>query len=318
MNIRFFALLFLCIACKVEVTPLPEEEAPLTWTQGRNDYNLEIDSATRNFVIHVPASYDETSPVPLVLMLHGSGGDGAKFYNISKWVQKADEQGFIAVFPTALEYILLDNRRSTKWSAGGLEEELAPGQTIKDDIGFIEELVEMVKASFEINARKVYISGFSNGGGFVKSSVVPRLSHVFAAANFTGGVGIPELSIMQGNRIMPCYNISGSMDAKIRAKTGVPDELPLSGADLEGHAFLWKSLTNMCEMLQLDTVYTETPNPPAYNLLTFDQGLVPESEQFVFVMVKGMEHVYPNGGNNSQNLIAVNLLWPWFDQFELP
>ncbi|MDW3647104.1 MAG: hypothetical protein R8P61_08580 [Bacteroidia bacterium] len=284
----------------------------LSWQQGKNEYLLMIDGYERNFIIHVPASYQEDIASPVVFMLHGSGGNGTKFHNISGWKEKGEAEGFITVFPTAMEYRLADGRNSTKWGSRGLESELAAGESVKDDIPFFEELVRRLKLSFKLDERRLYISGFSNGSGFVKSEIVPRMGDTFAAANVSGGVGIPVSFPISGNRIMPVFNISGSMDPKILEKIGSNEELPLSGPDIEAHSFLWSSLTTMCEMLGLQTDYTENPNIPLWNLMTFTSPQSSQASEYKFMMVKEMAHVYPNGGNNPRGVVAVDILWPWF------
>ena len=313
-----FLLALLIFACsenqeEMELTP----SNFLEWQVGRNDYNMEIDGDVRNFIINVPDSYDGSTNVPLVLMLHGSSGTGEKFYNISRWAEKSEVENFIAVFPTALEYRLIDGKTSTKWSSGGLVNDVPEGTDIKDDIPFLRELIDLCKNSFSIDHRRVYISGFSNGGGFVKSEVVPRMGDVIAAANSTGGVGIPTVLPIEGNRIMPFFNISGTNDDRIWEAIGEAKELPIQAEEIESHDFLWSSLNNMCKMLGVDTTYTEQPQIPDYNLMIFDKPLEPEASQYIFMMVKELEHRYPNGGNNPRGVIAVDILWPWFEQFAL-
>ena len=187
--ILLFLGISLFIACDKEDENMepPVSSDALEWQTGKNEYNMEIDGAVRNFLIHVPASYTGDTKVPIVFMLHGTSGDGQKFYNISRWVEKSEEENFIAVFPTALKYDLLDGNRFTKWSSDGLQFQVAEGTEIKDDIPFIEELVNLCKTTFNIDERRLYISGFSNGSGFVKSEVVIRMGHVFAAASAVGG-----------------------------------------------------------------------------------------------------------------------------------
>ena len=45
-----------------------------------------------------------TTAVPVVFMLLGTSGTGEEFLADSRWREKADTVGFIAVFPTALTY----------------------------------------------------------------------------------------------------------------------------------------------------------------------------------------------------------------------
>ena len=123
-NPILFLLAFLIFSCSDSINEMEEMEPTpsnaLEWQTGRNDYNREINGDVRNFVISVPAAYDGSEKVPLVLMLHGSSGTGDRFYNISRWPEKGEIENFISVFPTALSYRLIDGKTSTKWSSAGL------------------------------------------------------------------------------------------------------------------------------------------------------------------------------------------------------
>lgn len=304
------------LSCSSEMVEIPEPS--LEWQQGRNDFEMVVDDISRHVAVHVPTSYDESTRVPVVFMLHGSGGSGNGFYNTSKWVEKSEEIGFIAVFPTALKYELSDGTTSTKWSSGSLIDQVVDGTQIIDDIPFIKQIVSEVKTNFLVNESRFYISGFSNGGGFVKSSVIQQMTDVFAAANTTGGVGIPEVFPILGERIMPLFNIAGSQDPKIFENIGSNQELPLAAHEIEAHDFLWTQLTTMCEILELNPEYEVFPNEPLWNEMVFTKANSDRScPEYRFMMVKGMTHVYPHGSNNPNNLIAADILWPWFEQWTL-
>jgi len=55
----------------------------------------------RDYVLHVPRSYDRTKPTSLVISMHGAGLWGAAQQEISQWNRVADAQGFIVVYPSA-------------------------------------------------------------------------------------------------------------------------------------------------------------------------------------------------------------------------
>ena len=67
--------------------------------------------ALRSYWLHVPPSYDGSEAVPLVIVLHGSTGFSLRYpfwFFRSSWMeeytefsQKADEEGFIVVYPNA-------------------------------------------------------------------------------------------------------------------------------------------------------------------------------------------------------------------------
>lgn len=289
----------------------------IEWDHGKNEYNLIIDGNERNFIVHVPSNFSEDSQVPLLFMLHGSTGTGTKFYNISKWAEKSENEGFITVFPTALEYLLLDGKTSTKWSSSGLINEIPPETEVTDDIPFIEELIDLMHETFSVDKERVYISGFSNGGGFVKSQVIPRLGDKIAAANATGGPGLPIYIPIESDRIMPLFNISGTLDDRIWESIGSNEELPIQASEIENHDYIWETLTTMCDILELTYNYEAFPNAPAYNVMVFDNKATPEGSEYHFMMIKELQHRYPNGDNNPNNVIAADILWDWFMQFSL-
>jgi len=311
-----FLSLFLATSCNKEEIP---EETPLQWQVGKNVFNMEIDGEDRNFLIHVPESYDGSEDVPLLFMLHGSTGTGEKFYNISGWVQMSEREGFIAAFPTALEYPIAENngRLSTKWSSEGLEADVVPGTEIKDDIPFFREMIQLCKESFSIDASRIYVSGFSNGGGFVKSRLLPQMSDEFAAFSTCGNIGIPIFIPMGGDRIPSFHIISGSRDDRTIAAFELMSELPVQAIDLFAIPTAWQWTENLLDMLSLDSSYSEMPMPPQYNQISFSNTLDNESQELVYVVVNGLQHRYPNGNNNPQNVRAVELLWPWFMQYTL-
>src|SRR6266852_8812082 len=54
----------------------------------------------REYLLHVPKSYDRAKPTPLVISMHGAGGWPAQQMNLSRWNRLPDEHGFIVVYPS--------------------------------------------------------------------------------------------------------------------------------------------------------------------------------------------------------------------------
>ena len=138
-----------------------------------------------------------------------------------------------------------------------------------------------------------------------------------AAANATGGTGLPIYLPIESDRIMPFYNISGTNDDRIWESVGSNEELPIQAEEIENHDYIWETLTIMCDILNVTYKYEAYPNPPEYNLLVFDEKTTPEGSEYHFMMVKELEHKYPNGDNNPNNVVAADILWDWFVQFSL-
>ena len=66
---------------------------------GDYEYTVMLGSVERPYLIHVPASYDKKQALPLVLFFHGGGGNMKNMSEEYELIEKADKEGFIAIFP---------------------------------------------------------------------------------------------------------------------------------------------------------------------------------------------------------------------------
>ncbi len=116
--------------------------------------SLTIDSRTRTYLVYRPANLDRAKPVPLVVMLHGALGTGSQAERAYHWDDHADRAGFVVAYP--------DGIRRT-WNAGGAC--CGPAHKDKvDDVAFITRLIETLVQDENIDPRRVYLTGISNGG----------------------------------------------------------------------------------------------------------------------------------------------------------
>lgn len=98
----------------------------------------------RDGVFYVPASYDGSAGVPLLLFMHGANGAG--IYALERLIEEANRTGAIIVAP--------DSRRSTWGMISGDEE---------DDIAFIDSALAKIFAAYRVDPRRIGIGGFSDG-----------------------------------------------------------------------------------------------------------------------------------------------------------
>ncbi len=310
-------IISLCVISSSCSKETQQEKQPLEWQYGKNVYNQTMDDTLRNFIIHVPTGYVEGQPVPVVFMLHGSSGSGNKFYNISGWVQKGEQENIITVFPTALQYPIVEknNRLSTKWSSKGLIPQIPQGYPIKDDVPFFEEMIDLIKATFSIDASRIYVSGFSNGGAFVKSRLMEEMDDTFAAMS-GGGFGIRETIIPSTMRYTPFLSILGSKEEQVLEDLGL-QSIPSSMTDILAIPVFNDNLNSLLDALNLGNAYKEISHGDKYKEFTWDDDLSGQGNEYKFILVNKLEHKYPNGKNNPQNVVAVDILWPWFSKFSL-
>src|SRR2546430_1343868 len=123
----------------------------------------------REYLLYVPRTYDRSKPTPLVISMHGAGLWGASQRDISRWNDLADRKGFIVVYPSGV-----GGKGVRVWRA-----EL--GDDLTKDVRFISELIDTLRAAYNIDSTRIYANRLSNGGG-VSFALSCTLSGRIAAA----------------------------------------------------------------------------------------------------------------------------------------
>lgn len=140
---------------------------------------LEHDGLTRTYHL-LPVEAE--GPRPLVVALHGGGGQGAKFDNSTRnqVSREARARGWRVVFPEGV---------AKGWNDG------RPIHTAKDseragvdDVGFLAALIDRLVAEGAVDARRVYMMGISNGGFMTQRFALRDRTRIAAGAAVTAQV----------------------------------------------------------------------------------------------------------------------------------
>jgi dienelactone hydrolase/regulator of sirC expression with transglutaminase-like and TPR domain len=127
----------------------------------------------RTYYIYVPQGAQPASPMPLVVLLHGSNHVGLSL--AEKWDDLAEKEDVIIVAP--------DSAESSHWSVPD------------DGPAFLHELVESIKTKYPVNAKKVYLFGHSGGAVFALLMSLYE-SQYFAATAIHAGALYPESTVL--------------------------------------------------------------------------------------------------------------------------
>lgn len=316
---------------------------------GKLTRTVDVAGVSRQFLVHVPDQVDGSSDVPLVVMIHGTSGDGLKFYNISGWVDKADTEGFIVAFPSALVYCMFKDENhdgvkdpgelkvTSKWAAGSLGSTLPlctpeeRGQhpqrgkiemtEIQDDVAFFHAMTAAIQAALPIDATRMYATGFSNGAA-MSGRLLLEMSDVFAAFGLAAGGletnGVPKhaapLVYSVGNRDENILaNLNWGRDA-----SDTFSELPMEES-LITIAGLEASLAGLLTSVELDstqyTFATKEIGGATVMRFTYATSTGGNSNKAVVSVIEGLEHKYPNGTNHP--VVMADLLWKFFSGYTL-
>jgi len=219
---------------------------------------------------------------PLVLLFHGAGGSGGSFLQRSGWADKAKQEGFIAVAasglprdPEASPDFLLNPRI---WNSGRL---LFSGpRTAVDDTRFVLDMLSDIQLRSQVDAKRIYLLGHSNGATFVAKLAVTFPQH-WAAIGLVQGPTVATLSRLA--RRVPTCAVFGEEDP-ILPMGGGPTQTPWGMRDTPPLA---EMLSNWAQTLGYSTkaeVTVEDENRRQENY----------GPDFQVIYLKGHGHNYPS------------------------
>lgn len=96
-----------------------------------------------------------TKSLPLVIALHGGTGTAKGMARLTGFDRLAEKEGFVVIYPYGLERHWNDGRANVRYRAHT--------ENI-DDVGFISRLIDWAVRDLNVDKRRVYVTGISNGG----------------------------------------------------------------------------------------------------------------------------------------------------------
>lgn len=158
---------------------------------------------TRTYRIYVPAIYNASAPVPLVLNLHGYGSNNIGQEAYGDFRPIADTANFIVVHPNGT----LDGSGNLYWNSFGW--------SLVDDVGFLSALIDTVSAAYTIDENSIYSTGMSNGGFMSYDLACSLSSRIAAIASVTGSMTPGHKNSCVPLRPVPVMQIHGTADATV-------------------------------------------------------------------------------------------------------
>ena len=165
---------------------------------------MSYDNETREYLIYIPSSYDPNSATPILFAFHGFSGYSQYFINTADFRSLADQFNFIAVYPQGLVC-----GGGTTWNTN------PPGGDNKcsqDDIGFFPALLNEISGNYNIDASKVFLTGYSNGADFSYSMACYQSSLVTAIAPVSGLMPMNDSSECQPSHATSVMIFNGTID----------------------------------------------------------------------------------------------------------
>ena len=273
----------------------------------RFNETITVDGLVRNYTLNLPPGYYDSSGFSLVIAMHGGGGSPSQFESTSFLTDKSKASGFIVVYPEGTGVI-------KTWNAGTCCGSAVTNQI--NDVKFISQLIDKLIAAYKINPKKVYATGHSNGG-MMCYRLACELSNKIAAIAANSSTMVLT-SACNPARAMPVLHMHSKLDQHVVYTGGLGDGV--SGVycpplDSVLNVFSLKnSCANPSKVIFSNNLYTFkkwsscTNNVSIQYYLTNDGG-------------HGWPGGLPGGPNSDTPSTAINandLLWDFFQQYQLP
>ncbi len=289
---------------------------------GSHEFSIRVGDLTRRFVVYVPKSYDGARATPVVLMYHGGGGNARNTMKQSKLAEKAEQAGFLAVLPEGTppdpgKPASFRNNPQT-WNDGSGR--FFAGAKNIDDVAFTSRLLDDLSSRFNVDTRRVYAIGFSNGSSMVYrlgAELADRIAAIAPVASSGLKVKDPMPS-----RPVPMITIQGDSDPRNPLEGGEVDifgdkQIRPSPRDSV------KKWAQVCGCPAEPAVIRKDAGVEAVRF-----GPCRDGAEIAFYIVSGLGHQWAGGapltlpaklvGPYSDKINATDVIWAFFEKHALP
>ncbi|MBL8179666.1 MAG: prolyl oligopeptidase family serine peptidase [Bryobacterales bacterium] len=159
-------------------------------------YRSDVDGTLQPYRVFVPESYEEKKATPLVIALHGMGGNESSFFTGYDGVllREAARKGFLVAAPKG--------RAPTSMYRGTAEKDV------------LDVLVE-VRRDYNVDGKRIYLMGHSMGG-FGTWSIAMNHPELFAALGPIAGGG--NAGGMEKIKHIPQFVVHGDNDPTVNVE----------------------------------------------------------------------------------------------------
>jgi polyhydroxybutyrate depolymerase len=142
-----------------------------TLSPGDSTISISFGGQNRSYILHVPSGYTGTTPVPLIIDMHGFTSTASQQKGLSGMQQICDQFVALCAWPSGL---------NNSWNAYG-----CCGTSQRNnvnDVGFIKAVVADIVKRGVVNEARVYATGLSNGGS-MSHRIACEAGDVFATTS---------------------------------------------------------------------------------------------------------------------------------------
>jgi polyhydroxybutyrate depolymerase len=288
-----------------------------TGTAGDFSKSVSVAGVSRSYLLHVPASYSSATPSAAVLLLHGGGGSAATISNITGpggLSATADRNNFITIYPDS--------------QAGNWDDGRETITTRTNDVAFVAALLDALALEYNLDPRRVFATGISNGGMMTFRLGCELSSRIAAIATVAANMPQALVSACNPSRPMPLLMLSGTADPLMPYDGGTVAGGGLGGLVLSAPAsasFWLNKNANTALPLSIGLPDTDANDGTTTDLLTY--GSAGAAGEVAFYRINGGGHAWPGGtqyfsalliGRVAKDFSGNDAIWAFFARHNKP
>ncbi len=272
---------------------------------GDHVLSLTAGGRERTYLLHLPPTYDGKKILPLVIVLHGGGGNAPGAVRMSGFSEKADKEGFVVVYPNGSGRL---KDRLLTWNSGNccghaLDKDV-------DDVGFIRMLIDELEKTRAIDPKRVYVTGMSNGGMMTYRLGCELSDKIAAIAPVSGALNVENCEPVGA---VSAIIFHGTADEHVLYNGGEPLK------KVDTHSRVDKSVSYAVKFWVTHDGCSETPQREERGSIRTEiySGGKDEAEVVLYTIKSG-GHAWPGGQSYllgdtpTREISATDLMWEFF------
>jgi polyhydroxybutyrate depolymerase len=161
--------------------------------------------------LQVPDDYAPSSPHPLAISLHGYQSSGLVEELYLKLGPVALERGYLYLTPGGT----FDDSNSRYWNDWPGDH----GGSTVDDVGYLTKLIADVRAAYNIDPRRIVLTGHSNGGAMTYRMACEVTETLAAIAVLAGDMPVDVASLCKPKAPLHVLHVHGDKDPAVTYET---------------------------------------------------------------------------------------------------
>ncbi len=262
-----------------------------------NYKTMTLNLENREYYEYIPTNYDEAEAVPLMIMLHGLGGQALTYagYGMN---DIADTARFIPVYLQGA----LNTFNQPSWNNGTLL------NSTTDDLLFISSVIDSMHEAYNIDRRRVYIVGVSMGAIMTFKAVRHLSDRIAGTVCHIGTMSNDEIANSNPAFPVPTLQTHGTADAVV----------PYAGTPLPSLSLVEPTITKLKSINGwngTDSTIIDIPDNQADGITI---------ERIIYDCTTPLEHWKMNGADhiflfeNTNDTSGILVTWNFLRQFTHP